>query len=156
MRKSTGQDNLICRNRQAGFRYEILEKIECGIVLCGTEAKSLREHRGSLEEAFARIQDGELWLCGFHIAQYEPAAGLNHNPLRVRKLLVRKQQLRKLTPNVQQRGLTLVPLRAYFNERGIVKIALALARGKSQHDKRQTLKAREHKREMDRAVRRRR
>ncbi len=155
MKNKGPRDNSICRNRQAAFRYQILEKIECGIVLRGSEVKSLRAHRASLDESFARIQDGELWLYGFHIAQYDPAGDRNHDPLRVRKLLVKRGELRRLTPKCLQRGLTLVPTRAYFSERGLVKIGLALARGKSRHDKRQSLKEREHKREMDRAMRRR-
>ena len=146
---------VICRNKQAGFRYEILAKIDCGIVLFGTEVKSLREGRGSLDESFARINRGELWVFGFHIGPYDAAAQRNQNALRVRKLLLHKSELRKLIPKSEQRGLTLVPILAYFNERGLVKIRLAVARGKSSRDKRQSLKEREHKREMDRATRRR-
>lgn len=155
MKKSGVQDNVICRNRQAAFKFEILEKIECGIALVGSEVKSLRDRRASLDEAFARIRNGELWLQGFHIGPYDPAAGRGHEALRLRKLLVHGSELRRLTPKVEQRGLTLVPLAAYFNERGIAKITLALARGKTLSDKRQNIKAREHRREMDRAVRKR-
>jgi len=155
MKKSKAQtDRTICRNRQAAMRFEILEKVECGIVLVGSEVKSLREHRASLDEAFARVRDGELWLHGFHVAVYGPAGAAGHEPLRVRKLLVHRREIGRLDQRVQQKGLTLVPLSAYFGDRGIVKISLAVARGKATHDKRQTIKEREHKREMDRAMRR--
>lgn len=158
MKKDKGQPGhtVICRNRQAAMRFELLEKVECGIVLCGTEVKSLRAGRASLDDAFARPQDGALWLCGLHIPVYAPAADRNHEPLRVRKLLLHRRELTKIDQRVQQKGLTLVPLSAYFNERGLVKISLAIARGKATHDKRQTLKDREHKREMERSVRSRR
>lgn len=136
------------------MRFEVLEKVECGIMLVGSEVKALREHRASLDEAFARIRDRELWLFGFHIGAYNPSGAGGHELLRARKLLVHRRELDKLDQRVQQKGLTLVPLSAYFGDRGIVKISLAVARGKATHDKRQTLKEREHKREMDRAVRR--
>ncbi len=148
--------NIICRNRKAGHRFEILEQIECGIALRGTEVKSLRDRAASLEEAYARIERGEIWLIGCHIAAYTHGHTLNHDPLRRRKLLLHARQIRKLKPKVEQRGLTLVPIRLYFNDRGIAKLALALARGKRVADKRQALKTREHKQEIDRAIRRRR
>ncbi len=154
MKKSPNDENVICRNRKARFRFQLLEKVECGIALFGTEVKSLREHAASIEEAYARIERGELWLIGAHIAPYGFASTQNHDPYRKRKLLVHARELRRLKPKVEQKGLTLVPLRIYFNDRGIAKVGIGLARGKSVSDKRQTLKAREHKREMDRAVRR--
>lgn len=145
----------MCRNRKASFRYEILEKFECGVVLIGSEVKSLRERNASIEEAYARIEGGELWLIGAHIAPYPFARTGNHEPTRVRKLLVHGREIRRLRPKVEQRGLTLVPLGIYFNARGTAKVAVALARGKTAGDKRETLKKREHERDMERAMRRR-
>jgi len=156
MSKAPRTDNTVCRNRKAGFRFEILEKLECGIALAGSEVKSLRERNASLEEAYARIEGRELWLIGAHIAPYSFAHADNHDPDRKRKLLAHAAEIRKLKPKVEQRGLTLIPLRIYFSERGLVKVTIALARGKTFGDKRQSIRAREHKREMDRATRRRR
>ncbi len=152
MSKSPATDNSVSRHRKAGFRYEILEQFECGIVLRGTEVKSLRDKNSSIEEAYARIEDGELWLIGSHIAAYSFAHSLNHEPLRRRKLLIHAREIRKLRPQVEQKGLTLVPLHIYFNDRGIAKVSVALCRGKTLGDKRRTLQTREHKREMDRAL----
>ncbi|MDO8631281.1 MAG: SsrA-binding protein SmpB [Phycisphaerales bacterium] len=145
----------VCTNRKAGFRFEILEKIECGIALLGSEVKSIRDRNASIDEAYVRIDGEELWLIGAHIAPYTFANTQNHEPLRKRKLLVHKHEIRKLRPKVEQKGLTLVPMRIFFNTRGLAKVTIALARGKTLGDKRQTLKTREHKREMDRAMRRR-
>ena len=145
----------VCTNRKAGFRFEILEKIECGIALLGSEVKSLRDRNASIDEAYVRIDGEELWLIGSHIAPYTFANTRNHEPLRKRKLLVHKHEIRKLRPKVEQKGLTLVPMRIFFNVRGLAKATIALARGKTLGDKRQTLKTREHKREIDRAMKRR-
>ena len=145
----------VCTNRKAGFRFEILEKIECGIALLGSEVKSLRDRNASIDEAYLRIDGQELWLIGAHIAPYAFANTQNHEPLRKRKLLVHKHEIRKLRPKVEQKGLTLVPMRIFFNTRGLAKVTIALARGKTLGDKRQTMKTREHKREIDRAMRRR-
>jgi SsrA-binding protein len=145
----------VCTNRKAGFRFEILEKIECGITLLGSEVKSLRDRNASIDEAYVRIDGQELWLISAHIAPYTFANTQNHEPLRKRKLLVHKHEIRKLRPKVEQKGLTLVPMRIFFNTRGLAKVTIALARGKTLGDKRQTMKTREHKREMDRAMRRR-
>ena len=148
VRKSTS-DNVICRNRKARFRFQVLETYHCGIVLRGTEVKSLRERACSLEEAYARLEKGEMWLVGFHIAPYRCGHTGNHDPLRRRKLLLHARELRKIIPKVEQRGLTLVPLQVYFNERGLVKVSIALARGKKVVDKRQDQKRRDHMREID-------
>ncbi len=145
----------IARNRKAGFEYELLEKIECGIVLYGPEVKSLRSGLVSLDEAYARIERGELWLCGFHIGPYAHNTTRPDDPLRKRKLLVHSRELRKLETRVDQKGLALVATRVYFNDRGLAKVEIAVARGKKLHDKRESIKAREQKREMDRATRRR-
>jgi SsrA-binding protein len=145
----------IARNRKAAFEYELLEKIECGIVLYGPEVKSLRDGSISLDEAYARIERDELWLCGFHIGPYSHNTSRPDDPLRKRKLLVHARELKKLAAKVDQKGLALVATRVYFNDRGIAKVEIAVARGKKVHDKRESIKAREQKREMDRAVRRR-
>ncbi len=144
------------RNRKARHRFQILETVQCGLVLQGTEVKSLRAGRGSLDEAYARITEGEVWLLGFHIAPYSHGHTSNHEPKRPRKLLLRRGEIRKLEAKVTQKGLTLVPLDVYFNDRGLVKVMLSVAQGKSSVDKRQDLKEAEHRREMDRAMRRRR
>lgn len=152
MAKKAPADPAICTNRKARFRYEILEKLECGVVLQGSEVKSLRDRQASIEEAYCRVEKGELWLIGAHIAPYSHARTQVHEPNRQRKLLVHRAELRKLLPKVEQKGLTLVPLKLYFNDRGIAKITIGLARGKTHSDKRQSLKERDHKREMDRAT----
>ena len=125
MGKKGQPDNTICRNRKASHKFHLLEKLECGLVLTGTEVKSLRERAASLEEAYARIEGGELWLIGFHISPYTAGTTKAHDPLRKRKLLVHARELVKIRPKVEQKGLTLVPLSVYFNERGIAKVSLA-------------------------------
>jgi SsrA-binding protein len=156
MSKKHPADDSVCRNRKASFRYEILETIECGIVLMGTEVKSLRNRDASLDEAFARIDGDELWLIDFHIAPYAFAPTAFHISKRRRKLLVHARELARLRPKVEQKGQTLVPLRIYFNARGIAKVSLALGKGKRLADKRQSLKAREQNREIQRAMQRKR
>ena len=156
MAKKAPSENIICRNRKASRRYQILAKLECGIALLGTEVKSLRSKTASLDEAYARIEGDELWLVGCHVAAYKFGHTANHDPLRRRKLLVHKREIQKLKPKVEQRGLTLVPLRLYFDSRGLAKLTLALARGKTGSDKREDHKQRDHQREIDRAMRRRR
>ncbi len=141
-------------NRKARYNFEILEKVEAGIALTGSEVKSLRAGRASLEEAYAVIRDGEVFLRGCHIAPYPQAGYAQHEPLRERKLLLHRRQIRRLLTKVTQRGLTLVPLAMYFNDRNLVKVELALVRGKKLHDKRETLKRREQQREIARAMRR--
>ena len=143
-------DNTVCRNRRAGFRYELLETFECGASLLGTEVKSLRDRQASLEEAYARIEGGELWLVGCHIAPYRHGNTQNHEPLRRRRLLVRAAELRRLGPKVAQRGLTLVPVAIRFDGRGLAKVTVALARGKNARDKRQDMRARDDRRDMER------
>ncbi len=143
----------ICENRKAKFRFEILEAIECGIALVGSEVKSLRDGKVSLDEAYGRIKDKELWLVGCDINEYRQASIWNHEPKRPRKLLVHSIQLRKLSEKANEKGLTLVPLRLFFNERGLVKLDLGVARGKKMHDKRQSLKNADNKRRLDRILR---
>jgi len=151
MSKPPPTDETVCRNRKAAFRFEILEQVDCGIVLRGTEVKSLRDKNASIEEAYARIEDDELWLIGSHIAAYSFAHAQNHDPLRRRKLLIHAREIRKLRPQVEQKGLTLVPLRIYFKN-GKAKCEIALARGKKQYDRRQAERDREARREADEAM----
>ncbi len=156
MAKKGTPNNLVCRSRKASRRFQVFEQLECGIVLAGSEVKSLRERAVSIEEAYARIIDDELWLIGCHIAAYKFSQAQDHQPLRRRKLLVHASELRRLNVKVEQKGLTLVPLKVYFNSRGVAKVSLALVRGKKFSDKREDLKARDHQREIKRAMRRRR
>ncbi len=157
MSKKKEPGSSICRNRKATFRFELLERVECGVVLRGSEVKSLREGQATLEEAYATIENDELWLIGMHIAPYAFDRSVEKSePNRRRKLLARAREIRKIKPQVEQKGLTLVPVRAYFNARGIAKIEIAVARGKARADKRQAIRKREHRREMDQALKRRR
>ncbi len=146
--KQHAAEQLICDNRKARHSYEVLESVEAGIVLVGTEVKSLREGKVHLDEAYCRITEEEAWLVGAHIAEYEFGNRQNHLPTRRRKLLLRKAQLRKLEAKVKQKGLTLVPLKLYFGERGIAKCLVGVCRGRKNFDKRQKSKAAEAKREI--------
>ena len=149
-------NKLIASNRKAHRDYAILETIECGIELKGSEVKSLRLGKINLEDGFARIENNEVILYNIHISPYLEASYLNVEPKRPRKLLLRKNQIRKLFGQVAQRGFTLVPLQAYFSDRGFVKIELALARGKKIYDRREDMKRRETELEMRRALKSRR
>jgi SsrA-binding protein len=140
----------VVKNRKARHEYHILETWEAGIALQGTEVKALRQGRANLQDSFARLNGGEMWLYNLHISPYEQGNRFNHDPLRPRKLLMHRNELRKLVGQVEQKGLTLVPLDIYFS-RGIAKVNLALVRGKQLHDKRQTLKERDDQRDMQRA-----
>jgi SsrA-binding protein len=141
----------ICRNRRATHEYEILDKVECGLVLVGTEVKSLRAGHASLEDAYARVDDGEVWLIGAEIPEYEYGNRLNHKPKRPRKLLLHRKEIDRFAGKASEKGLTLVPLRMYFRE-GKAKVELAVAKGKQTHDKRETLKKADAKRQIDRAM----
>ncbi len=149
-RKPGGSD--VATNRQARFRYELLERMEAGIALQGSEVKSLRDGKANLKDAYALVRDGEVWLQNAHIAPYGPAAADGHDPERPRKLLMHKEQIERLIGKTQERGLTLVPTRIYFSGPR-AKVELALARGKEQRDKRDTIRDREQRREMERALR---
>jgi len=142
----------VASNRYASYRFELLERIECGIALQGTEVKSLRGGGAQLKDGYALVRDGELYLHNVHIPPYGPAAAANHEPERDRRLLAHRRQIDKLAAQVKERGLTLVPTRIYFSD-GRAKVEIAVARGKDQFDKRHALKERETKREMDRALR---
>jgi SsrA-binding protein len=141
-------------NKKARFNYEILEKVEAGIELRGTEVKSLRLGNGSIAEAYARIEAGQATLHNFQIQPYEQGNRFNHDPKRPKRLLLHRREIRKLASKVQLRGQTLVPLGIYFNSRGLVKVQLALARGKTHRDKRQDERKRQDLDDMGRAMRR--
>ena len=142
----------VASNRYASYRYELLEKLECGVALQGTEVKALRESGAQLKDGYAAIHDNELWLHSVHIPVYGPAARENHEPERDRKLLVHRRELDRITGRVKERGLTLVPTRIYFSG-ARAKVEIALAKGKDLYDKRETIRERETKRDMERAVR---
>src|SRR5712692_10798851 len=145
-------DRTIATNRRARHDYEILETVEAGLVLRGTEVKSLRGSHVTFKDAFATVRNSEMWLIGCHINPYSHGTDANHEPERDRKLLLHRREISRLTGKVAERGLTLVPLRIYFKD-GRAKLEIGLARGKKLHDKRSTLREREVRREMDRAVR---
>jgi SsrA-binding protein len=140
----------LVRNRKALHDYHILETWEAGLALLGTEVKALRAGRGQLQDAYVDVVDGELWLKQAHISPYEFGTYANHAPLRPRKLLLHKAEIAKMTSKVVRKGLTLIPLAVYLNAKGVIKVKLALAEGKGHGDKREALKEREQKREMDR------
>ena len=142
----------IATNRYAGFRFELLDRLECGLVLEGTEVKALRGGTAQIKDGYAQIRDGEMWLHNVHIPPYGPASRENHEPERPRKLLAHHREIARLDASVSERGLTLVPTRLYFKGPR-AKVEIALARGKDRFDKRESLKAKDQKRDMDRAIR---
>ncbi len=149
-RKAAAGD--VATNRQASFRYNLLERFECGMVLQGTEVKALREGKAQLKDSYASIREGEVWLIGAYIPPYGPASRENHEPERPRKLLLHRAEIDRLTGRTRERGLTLVPTRMYFRD-GRAKVEIALARGKDVHDKRETIRKREVAREVQRELR---
>lgn len=144
----------IVTNKKALHDYFILEKIEAGLVLQGTEVKSLREGRANLKDSYARIDSGEAFLVGCHISPYGCAGHFNHDPIRNRKLLLKKQEIKRLLGKMTEKGMTLIPTRLYFKN-GKVKVEIGLAKGKRQYDKRETLRRKEEQREIERAFKRR-
>ena len=144
----------VATNRQASYRYHLLEKWEVGLVLQGTEVKALREGKAQIKDGYAAVQDGEVWLHNVHIPPYAPATRENHEPERPRKLLMHRREIERLIGKTRERGLTIVPTRLYFKG-ARAKVEVALARGKDVGDKRQAIKEREMKREMERSIRRR-
>ncbi len=142
----------IATNKRASYRYHLLERWEAGLVLTGTEVKSLRGGKATIKDGYASLRDGEVWLHNVHIPPYAPASRENHEPDRSRKLLMHKREIERLIGKTKEKGLTLVPTRLYFAN-GRAKVEIALARGKDVGDKRQAIKEREMKREMERAIR---
>jgi SsrA-binding protein len=153
MPNKTDTRKIVADNRRARFNYEIGETLEAGIALTGTEVKSLRQARATISEAYADARDGELWLVNANIPEYLQGGRFNHAPKRPRKLLLHKRQIAKLASAVEREGMTIVPLKLYFNEKGRAKLELAVARGKKLHDKRETEKKRSWQRERSRLMR---
>lgn len=152
-KKQEPERKLIAENRRARFDYSIEDTIEAGIQLLGTEVKSLRAGRANIAESYASTEKGELWLINSTIPIYPPAGQFNHEPTRPRKLLVRQRELKRLASAVNREGRTLAPLKLYFNDRGVAKLLVALAKGKKAHDKREATKDREWKRQQGRLMR---
>lgn len=145
---------LVAQNRKARYDYHIEDTFEAGLVLTGTEVKSLRKGRASLVDGYAAVKDGEVWLHNVHIPEYTEATWTNHEPRRVRKLLLHRDQIRKLNAKTQESGLTVIPIALYFKD-GYAKVEIGVARGKKSYDKRHSLAEREAKRDTDRAIARR-
>ncbi|MFB3919296.1 SsrA-binding protein [Candidatus Velamenicoccus archaeovorus] len=148
------EERVIATNRKLYRDFEVLETFECGIELKGSEVKSLREAKANIDDAFGRIETGEVYLYNCHITPYEKASYFKEEATRPRRLLLHKNQIRRLTGQVSQRGFTLAPLKLYFNTRGLVKVAMSLVRGKKLYDRREDIKRREMERDMRRAARR--
>ena len=140
------------KNRQAYFEYFIDDKYLAGIILTGTEVKSLREGKANFNDSYCIFQKGELWIRSFHISEYSHGTVNNHDPIRERKLLLNKRELKKIQAKMKEKGYTIVPLRLYFNEKNLAKLEIGLAKGKKLHDKRDTIKQRDSEREMKRYI----
>jgi SsrA-binding protein len=145
---------IVARNRRARHDYDLLEKVEAGIVLTGTEVKSLRNGKANLEDAYAEVSKGEVWLLGCDIPEYLQANRMNHVPKRPRKLLLHRREIERIGTKSGERGLTLIPLSIYF-KKGMAKVEISIAKGRKTYDKREAIKKQEAKRDMDRALRRR-
>ncbi len=154
MPKEKKQSSVISDNRRARHEYHVEDDIEAGVALCGTEVKSLRAHQSHLNDAFARVENGEIFVYGWHIAPYEQGNRFNVDPMRKRKLLLHRREIRKLEQAVMKQGMALIPLKIYFKQ-AKVKVLLGLCRGKRDYDKRQTIKERDHQREMAQALKQR-
>lgn len=140
---------IIVKNKKALFEFSLLETFEAGIVLLGSEIKSIRAGKANLQEAFCLFDDGELFIRGLHIAEYTHGGYANHEPLRQRKLLLKRTELKKLQQKLKEKGLTFVPIKLYLNDKGLAKLEIALAKGKKLYDKRETIKARDIKKQLD-------
>ena len=151
MAAESSATRLLARNRRAFYDYSVEENLECGIVLQGTEVKSLRGGKFSFSDSYAKIRDDELWLIGLHISEYSHGNINNHDPLRDRKLLIHRQELKRLKRKVDERGFTLIPLRIYLKG-GRIKVELGVCRGKKSYDKRESIKERDQKRDADREM----
>jgi SsrA-binding protein len=149
-RKDKDRQGPVAVNKKAYRNFELIEKFEAGLELLGTEVKSLRFGAADLNGSYARVENQQCWLVGAGIAQYQQASNRQHDPTRKRKLLLHKAEIHRIRTRLEQRGFTLVPLRIYFNDRGLAKIELALARGKRQYDKRKKITERDQKRDVDR------
>jgi SsrA-binding protein len=150
-KKDASEEHVVAQNRAASYNYHLLEKMEAGMVLRGTEVKALRDGKANLRDAYAEVRGGNLWLTNCHIPQYGPGGPLNHEPLSRRRLLMHKQEIEKLDGKTDKKGLTLIPLRIYFRD-GIAKCEIALARGKKEWDRRQGEREKETRREVNEAM----
>ncbi len=153
-RKDGAAEVVVTVNKKAYYNFEIEDRFEAGVELLGSEVKSLRDGQADLTGSYARIADGECWLVGTKIAQYQQTGLAGHNPTRKRKLLLHKHEIRKIYTKLEQRGYTLVPLRIYFNRKGLAKVEVALARGKRKYDKRQAITEREQKKDIEKRMKR--
>jgi SsrA-binding protein len=151
-RKNELDRKIVADNRKARFNYEIVDTLEAGLVLAGSEVKSLRESKANIQESYASPEGGEMWLINSYIPEYLKASRFNHEPRRRRKLLLSKRELSRLALSVEKQGMTLIPLKLYFNDKGRAKLELAIARGKKLHDKRDTEKKRDWSREKQRLM----
>ena len=151
-RKDGAAESSVAVNKKAWHNFEIEDRFEAGVELLGSEVKSLRTGQADLTGSYARIANGECWLVGTKITQYQQAGLMVHDPTRKRKLLLHKHEIRKIYTKLEQRGYTLVPLRIYFNQKGLAKVELAMARGKRQYDKRQAITEREQKRDIEKRM----
>ncbi|GAB6188505.1 SsrA-binding protein SmpB [Marinitoga arctica] len=143
---------IITNNKHATYQYHILEKYEAGIELLGSEVKSLRDGRVNLKDAFCKIENGEIFLYNAHISQYKNASVFNHDPERPRKLLMHKYEILKLDQKVKEKGLTIIPLKMYFNEKGLIKVEIALVKGKKLYDKREDIAKRDLERRIKKSI----
>jgi SsrA-binding protein len=150
MTKQRFSSDINIKNRQAGFEYELLDKYVAGMVLTGTEIKSIREGKVNLQDGFCYLNNEELFVKGINITPYAQGTHYNHEATRERKLLLKKTEIRKIESKVEEKGLTLIPTRLFINERGLAKLEIAIAKGKKLHDKRDSIKDREAKRELSR------
>ena len=153
VRKADPNNKTVAENRKARFNYEVLDTFEAGLVLTGTEVKSLRQGQANIQDSYASVEGGEIWLINSYLPEYLQANRFNHEPKRPRKLLLHRKQINKLMGAVDREGMTLIPLKLYFNERGRAKLLLAIAKGKKLHDKRETEKKRDWSREKGRLMR---
>lgn len=151
MKKTKTKDAPLAQNKKARHDYQILETLEAGLVLTGTEVKSVRERRINLKDGFAQIHNGEAWLMNVHISEYTQGNRFNHDPLRARKLLLHKKEIQKLTGQTSEKGITIVPLKVYLKH-GFAKVLLGIAKGKHDYDKRETIKKRDQEREIRRTL----
>jgi len=151
-KKADPNNRIAAENRKARFSYEVIDTIEAGLVLTGTEVKSLRQGQANIQESYASAEDGEIWLINSYVPEYLQGNRFNHEPRRRRKLLLNKREMAKLTQAVEREGMTMVPLKIYFNDKGRAKLLLAIARGKKLHDKRESEKQRDWNREKGRLL----
>lgn len=150
MKQQRFSNDINIRNRQAGFEYELLDKYIAGMVLTGTEIKSIREGKANLQDGYCYFNNGELFVKGINITPYAQGTHYNHDALRERKLLLKRSEIKKLEGKIEEKGLTLIPTRLFINDRGLAKLEIAIGKGKKLHDKRDSIREREAKRELDR------